>query len=95
MTDQTNPIIPMASNSNDGLEKGPANAVVIQEGMKRSAPPDGGTKAWLTVLGSFAANMCSFGWTNCLGVFQAEYERDLLKDYASSQVAWITSTQCQ
>lgn len=84
----------MASQSPDHLEKDQAKATISQ-GHKSPGPPDGGKNAWLTVLGSFAANMCSFGWSNCLGVFQAEYERDLLKDYAPSTIAWITSTQCQ
>lgn len=84
----------MASQSSDGLEKDQTKATISRLD-KTLGPPDGGKNAWLTVLGSFAANMCSFGWSNCLGVFQAEYERDLLKDYAPSTIAWITSTQCQ
>lgn len=27
--------------------------------------PDGGLKAWMTVLGGFACLFCSFGWVNC------------------------------
>ncbi len=27
--------------------------------------PDGGTKAWLCVLGGFCTLFCSFGWINC------------------------------
>lgn len=83
-----------AEKDTDHLEKGAVGAVTVREGEK-PGPPDGGTKAWLTVFGSFFANMCSFGWSNCLGVFQAEYERDLLKDYGTSEVAWIASTQCK
>lgn len=28
-------------------------------------PPDGGAKAWLTVLGAFCGLFVSFGWINC------------------------------
>lgn len=37
----------------------------------------------------------SFGWVNCIGVFQAEYETNQLKEYSSSEVAWITSLECK
>ncbi|KAJ9138316.1 MFS general substrate transporter [Coniochaeta hoffmannii] len=35
----------------------------------------------------------SFGWVNCIGLFQAEYETNQLKGYSSSDVAWITSLE--
>lgn len=62
-----------------------------------AAPPDvpeGGTKAWLAVLGASAALFTSFGWTNCIGLFQDEYQSNQLKGYSSSTVSWITSVQC-
>ncbi|KAF4471602.1 Major facilitator superfamily domain general substrate transporter [Fusarium albosuccineum] len=40
--------------------------------------PEGGTKGWLTVAGSSAALFVTFGW---------------LKDYSSSEIAWITSME--
>ncbi|RDW75500.1 hypothetical protein BP6252_06642 [Coleophoma cylindrospora] len=55
--------------------------------------PDGGFEAWLVVAGGFCAVFCSFGWINCIGVFQNYYEKNQLKDYSSSTVAWIPSTQ--
>lgn len=56
--------------------------------------PEGGTKAWLAVLGASAALFTSFGWTNCIGLFQDEYQSNQLKGYSSSTVSWITSVQC-
>lgn len=55
---------------------------------------EGGTKAWLTVAGSSAALFTSFGFVNCIGLFQALYETDQLKNYSTSEVSWITSTEC-
>lgn len=55
---------------------------------------EGGAKAWLTVLGASAALFTSFGWTNCIGLFQDEYQSNQLKQYSSSTVSWITSVQC-
>lgn len=35
-----------------------------------SSFPDGGTKAWLSVAGAACCLFVSFGWINCVGVFQ-------------------------
>lgn len=56
-------------------------------------PPDGGRDAWMVTFGSWWALFIAFGWTNSLGVFQAYYEETLLKNYSSSTVSWIASTQ--
>jgi hypothetical protein len=37
----------------------------------------------------------SFSWVNCITLFQAEYEINQLKDYTTSEVSWITSTECR
>ncbi|KAI9932721.1 hypothetical protein ASPWEDRAFT_123063 [Aspergillus wentii DTO 134E9] len=58
-----------------------------------NTPPDGGHQAWLTVAGGFCANLVSFGWINCIGVFQAYYETHQLKSYSTSTVTWITSLE--
>ncbi|KAJ5733877.1 MFS transporter asaE [Penicillium malachiteum] len=56
-------------------------------------PPDGGRQAWLTVLGGFCGLFVSFGWINCIGVFQTYYESNQLKNFLPSTVAWITSVE--
>jgi hypothetical protein len=86
------------------LEKGPepsaevaAEQVVPANEPKPAAThdsPEGGTKAWLTVAGASAALFVSFGWVNCIGLFQAQYEAHQLKNYTNSQVSWITSMEC-
>jgi hypothetical protein len=32
-----------------------------------NSPPDGGTVAWLVVLGAWCTSFCSFGWLNSMG----------------------------
>ncbi|KAF4629728.1 hypothetical protein G7Y89_g8415 [Cudoniella acicularis] len=55
--------------------------------------PEGGTKAWLCLLGASTALFVSFGWVNCIALFQAEYETNQLKQYSSSTVSWIPSME--
>ncbi|KAJ3478961.1 hypothetical protein NLG97_g8443 [Lecanicillium saksenae] len=57
------------------------------------APPDGGLAAWTVVLGGFCTVFASFGWINCIGIFQDYYQHHQLASYSSSTVAWITSTE--
>lgn len=56
--------------------------------------PEGGTKAYMAVAGAALSMFVSFGWVNCVALFQAEYETNQLKDYTSSEVSWITSMEC-
>ena len=61
--------------------------------MDPKAFPEGGTQAWLTVAGSSACLFVSFGWVNCVGVFQEYYQTHQLKEYSASDVAWIPALQ--
>jgi MFS family permease len=55
--------------------------------------PDGGKDAYLCLLGGFCCLFCSFGWLNCLGVFQSYYQLNQLRDYSPSTIAWIASLE--
>lgn len=45
--------------------------------------------------GSITLSVCVIRfWVNCIGLFQAEYETNQLKDYSRSDVSWITSMEC-
>ncbi|KAH6620461.1 major facilitator superfamily domain-containing protein [Boeremia exigua] len=55
--------------------------------------PDGGKDAWLCLLGGFCCLFCSFGWINCLGVFQNYYSTHQLRDSTPSSIAWIASLE--
>lgn len=61
--------------------------------LERADCPDGGAEAWIVVVGSWCAFLCSFGWISCIGVFQDYYQRHQLKNYSPSTVAWIPSTE--
>lgn len=56
-------------------------------------PPNGGTQAWLQVLGAFFLNLNSWGLLNAYGVFQNEYSRGLLSSSTESAISWIGSIQ--
>jgi MFS family permease len=55
--------------------------------------PDGGAEAWLVVLGAWCSLFSSFGWINCIGVFQEYYSSHELKEYSASTIAWIPSLE--
>lgn len=85
--------------SDDALEKGSDSGSNVSPNVKtgtdQDESPEGGTKAWLSLLGASCAMFASFGWVNCIALFQAEYETHQLKDYSKSSVSWITSMECQ
>lgn len=66
-----------------------------QANQNAYVPPDGGSRAWLAVAGSSAALFVTFGWVNCIGLFQAQYEMNQLSEYSRSKVSWITSMECK
>lgn len=85
--------------SDDVLEKGSDSGSNVSAnfnaGTDQDESPEGGTKAWLSLLGASCALFASFGWVNCIALFQAEYETNQLKDYSKSSVSWITSMECK
>lgn len=66
---------------------------VASPGMDLKAFPEGGAAAWLTVAGASACLFVSFGWINCVGVFQEYYQTNQLKQYSASDIAWIPALQ--
>lgn len=55
--------------------------------------PEGGWRAWGTVLGAWLIQFCTFGYANAFGVYQDYYVRQYLSDYTSSQISWIGGLQ--
>lgn len=55
--------------------------------------PNGGTKAWLQVLGAFFLFFNSWGIINTFGVYQTYYETNFLASSTSSDISWIGSVQ--
>ncbi|KAK3369967.1 putative monocarboxylate permease [Podospora didyma] len=56
-------------------------------------PPNGGTLAWLQVLGAFFLNFNTWGLLNTFGIFQSEYSHGLLRESSASAISWIGSVQ--
>lgn len=55
--------------------------------------PEGGTRAWLVVAGSFFCTLFTWGFINAFGVLENYYLATTLSEYTASDVAWISSLQ--
>ncbi|KAK3060548.1 hypothetical protein LTS18_008309, partial [Coniosporium uncinatum] len=55
--------------------------------------PDGGLQAWSVVIGGFCCMFVSFGWINCIGVFQEYYQTNQLSNFSPSTISWIPSLE--
>lgn len=66
---------------------------VAPVGQDPTVFPDGGFDAWLCIAGGFCTIFASFGWVNCIGVFQDYYQANQLSEYSPSTVAWIPATE--
>jgi MFS family permease len=77
------------------LEKGGVipKSTPTPSGVNPADFPDGGLEACLVVFGGWCCLFVSFGWINCIGVFQEYYQETLLRQYSSSTVAWIPSME--
>ncbi|KAL3263849.1 hypothetical protein ABHI18_001392 [Aspergillus niger] len=62
------------------------------DGQSDSAP-DGGTAAWLIVVGGWCAMFSSYGWLHSIGVFQNYYQNVMFPEYSASTIAWISSLE--
>lgn len=51
--------------------------------------PDGGTRSWMVVVGSFLLLMSSYGMMNSTGVLQEYFASHQLAQYSTSAVGWI------
>ena len=71
----------------------PAGGPPPGSGWHPSDFPDGGVQAWLVVFGGWCGLFCTFGFINCIGIFQEYYESGPLAGYSSSTVSWITSME--
>lgn len=55
--------------------------------------PEGGLKAYLTVLGAFMVLACTFGQLSAFGTYQAWYASHQLQHLPASTISWIGSLQ--
>ena len=59
--------------------------------VAQDAFPEGGTRAYLALLGSTLVLLCTFGLSNSYGVFLQHCKQHQLKDYTNSDISWIGS----
>lgn len=57
------------------------------------APPNGGTRAWLTVAGCYLVYVNTYGLASAFGSYQAYYQTTLFQDYQPSTITWIGTLQ--
>ena len=55
--------------------------------------PEGGLKAYLTVLGASLSLACAFGQLNAFGTYQTWYASHQLQHLPASTISWIGSIQ--
>ncbi|THG98150.1 hypothetical protein EW026_g4001 [Hermanssonia centrifuga] len=67
--------------------------VVVSDSPAAIQYPEGGLRAWLTVLGGFMVMFCTFGAVQAFGVYQDYYTRISLNDHPPSDASWIGSLQ--
>lgn len=53
--------------------------------------PEGGTRAWLVVLGSFSGMVAALGIMNTIGVYESYLARHQLASYSTASIGWILS----
>ncbi|KZT61354.1 MFS general substrate transporter [Calocera cornea HHB12733] len=82
-----------ASNAPTIVEGAPSSQNEEPIPVKVHVIPDGGLQAWATVGGSWLVSMCTFGYINAYGVYQAYYIQTLLPSYSPSAISWIGSLQ--
>ena len=82
-----------SSPASEPVDGDPATSPIPPNPMDPSSFPDGGKEAWTVVFGGFCALFVSFGWINCIGIFQTYYQSHQLSSYSPSTVAWITSLE--
>ncbi|KAJ7215509.1 MFS general substrate transporter [Mycena pura] len=82
---------PSASESNSTVE--PLSPTKAKDDFAVTAPtfPEGGLKAWATVVGAFLIQFCGFGYTNSFGVYEDFYKREYLTQSSPSAISWIGS----
>jgi hypothetical protein len=93
--DQHQPSVDMeqTSTSTSPQDAEKAEMPLANPWANAAAFPEGGAKAWLTVAGGSACLFVSFGWVNCIGVFQDYYSTNQLRSYSQSEISWIPALQ--
>ncbi|TFK71120.1 MFS general substrate transporter [Pluteus cervinus] len=66
----------------------------LHEGLSPPAPVfDTGYNAWMTIVGTFLIQFCTYGYVSAFGVYQDFYTRGFLSGETPSNISWIGSFQ--
>ncbi|KAF9451600.1 MFS general substrate transporter [Macrolepiota fuliginosa MF-IS2] len=68
-------------------------AIELESAVSTLSFPEGGARAWLTVLGGSIISFCTFGVVQSFGVYQDYYTRIALNEHTPSEISWIGSVQ--
>jgi hypothetical protein len=74
----------------------PISPNVLEKSINEDQPhnfPEGGLKAYLTVLGAFMAFASIFGRMSAFGIYQVWYGSNQLQHLSASTISWIGSLQ--
>ncbi|EWC43776.1 hypothetical protein DRE_07341 [Drechslerella stenobrocha 248] len=88
---------PTPAIDNDAIDS-KEEKYTLADAEKQSTPPaitfpEGGSEAWLVVLGAAITLFCSFGYVNAFGVYESYYLSVLLTNKTADDIAWIGSIQ--
>ncbi|KAG2004010.1 hypothetical protein GB937_009248 [Aspergillus fischeri] len=75
------------------IETAPDSSRVEKNEPPKPTFPEGGPKAWMTVLACWCVMFNTFGYMNAFGVYEAYYKNTLLRNESNSNIAWIGSLQ--
>ncbi|PPR06526.1 hypothetical protein CVT26_000441 [Gymnopilus dilepis] len=86
---------PAPSQSIEGQRYSTELDTVEDSGRIRADLPvfDRGKEAWLTVLGCWLVQFCTYGYVSAFGVYQDHYSRSFLSQEHPSSISWIGSFQ--
>ena len=65
----------------------------LDEEIKPHNYPEGGLKAYMTIVAAFMVFACTFGRMSAFGTFQAWYASHQLQHLSESTISWIGSIQ--
>ncbi|GAA5830646.1 hypothetical protein JCM11251_002548 [Rhodosporidiobolus azoricus] len=89
---ETVPTVTYPPKADQDLERSAANSTIGSETFVAGVP-DGGTRAWMNVLGGWLIMFASFGYVNAFGVFQSYYKLAVFPEKTAEDISWIGSIQ--
>ena len=84
------------TSSKEAESESPLSPNDLEKCLDETKPhdfPEGGLKAYMTVLGAFMVFACTFGRMSAFGTFQAWYASHQLQHLPESTISWIGSIQ--